>query len=74
MKYDWNISKIGFFVEDPITRNCILASTTKCANTLKSLAYFPHQTVRNRVYLNFYSTEEVHLAVKSYEKFGHLTK
>lgn len=73
MKYDCDI-KNAFFVDDPITLNCIWASTTRSVDALKSLAYFPHQTVRNRVYLNFYSTEEVQLAVKSYEKFGHLTK
>lgn len=73
MKYDCDI-KNAFFVDDPITLNCILASTTKTVDVLKSLAYFPHYSVRSRVYLNFYSTEEVKLAVKSYERFGHLTK
>lgn len=74
MKYDCDIPKNGFFIEDPITRNCILASTTKCVNTLKSLAYYPHYSVLNCVYLNCNSTEEIRLMVKSYEKFGHLTK
>ncbi len=74
MKYNCDITKSGFFVEDPIERNRILASTTKCLNTLKSLAYYPFDSVRILVYLNSYSTEEVQLMVKSYDRFGHLTK
>jgi hypothetical protein len=73
MKYDCDI-KNAFFVDDPITLNCIWASTTKSVDVLKSLAYYPLDSVRSRVYLNFYSTEEIRLMAKSYEKFGHLTK
>lgn len=78
MKYDCDIAESSFYktdvVNDPLVRDCILASTTKCVYTLKSLAYYPHYYVRDRVYLNCYSTEEVKLAVKSYERFGHLTQ
>lgn len=78
MKYDCDISKSSFystdFVNNPLTRNCILTSTTKSVDLLKSLAYYPFDSVRSRVYLNSYSTEEVQLMVKSYDKFGLLTK
>lgn len=78
MKYNCDITKSSIyttdFVNGPITRNLIWASTTKCVNILKSLAYYPFDSVRSRVYFNSYSTEEVQLMVKSYEKFGHLTK
>lgn len=78
MKYDCDITGSRFyetnFVDDPITRNCIWASTTKSVDALKSLAYYPHYSVLNCVYFNCNSTEEIRLMVKSYEKFGHLTK
>lgn len=73
MKYDYDI-KNAFFVEDPIKLNYIWASTTRSVDALKSLAYYPHQTVRSCVYFNCNSTEEIRLMAKSYEKFGHLTK
>lgn len=52
----------------------IFASSTNSIFDLKILANSDCWAIRQNVYFNRNSTEEIQLMVKSYERFGHLTK